>query len=159
MYGISALCHQHRVESGPLVHVGSAQGREIPGYYDAGFSDITIVESAPDRVKALRTRFPGVDVQEVTGEAGFRLDVACPFASVAVVNIPGHELAVLEHAPWDSLRLLIVTTSASDNSAGASSYDLLTEIATTRGFVEVDRWKRTDTDLDVAFVKLGRDEQ
>jgi hypothetical protein len=159
VYGFSALCHRHRIESGPLVHVGNAQGREIPGYYDAGFADITIVESAPDRVKALRTRFPGVDVQEVTGEAGFRLDAACPFAAVAVVNIPGHELAVLEFAPWDSLRLLIVTTSASDNSAGASSYDLLTEITTTRGFVEIDRWKRTDTDLDVAFVKLGRDEQ
>jgi hypothetical protein len=159
VYEFSALCHQHRIESGPLVHVGSAQGREVPGYYEAGFADITVVESAPDRVKALRTRFPGVDVQEVTGETGFRLDAACPSAAVAVVDIPGHELAVLEFAPWDSLRLLIVTTSASDNSAGASSYDLLTEITTTRGFVEIDRWKRTDTDLDVAFVKLGRDEQ
>lgn len=159
MFGFSALCRRHQVTPGPLIHVGDAQGREIPGYYEAGFNDITVVESAPDRVRALRTRFPGVDVQEVTGEAGFRLDAACPAARVAVVNIPGHELAVLEYAPWDSLRLLIVNTSASDNSSGASSYDLLTEIATTRGFVEVDRWKRADTDLDVAFVKLGRDEQ
>jgi hypothetical protein len=161
MPGFSALCRRHQVKSGPLVHVGNAQGREIPEYYEAGFTNITVVESAPDRVRALRTRFPGVDVQEVTGEVGFRLDAACPLAHVAVVNIPGHELAVLEFAPWDSLRLLIVVTSASDNSAGASSYDLLTEVATTRGFVEVDRWKRTaDADLDVAFVKLGsgRDE-
>lgn len=159
MFAFPALCHRHQVKPGPLVHVGDAQGREIPGYYEAGFFDITVVESAPDRVKALRTRFPGVDVQEVTGEAGFRLDATRPDAAAVVVNIPGHELAILEHAPWDSLRLVIVNTSASDNSAGASSYDLLVEVATTRGFVEVDRWKRTDTDLDVAFVKLGRDEQ
>lgn len=159
MLGFPALCHRHQVKPGPLVHVGGVQGRDVPGYYEAGFFDITVVESAPDRVRALRTRFPGVDVQEVTGEAGFRLDAVSPAATVAVVNIPGHELAVLEFAPWDSLRLLIVNTSASDNLAGASSYDLLTEVATTRGFVEVDRWKRTDTDLDVAFVKLGGNEQ
>lgn len=159
MLGFSALCHQHRVEPGPLVHVGDAQGREIPGYYEAGFFDITVVESSNDRVRALRTRFPGVDVQEVTNEGGWRLDAVSPAATVAVVNIPGHELAVLEFAPWDSLRLLIVNTSASDNSVGASSYDLVTEVATTRGFVEVDRWKRADTDLDVAFVKLGGNEQ
>lgn len=159
MFGFSALCRRHQVGPGPLVHVGNAQGREIPGYYEAGFSDITVVESAPDRVRALRTRFPGVDVREVTGEAGFRLDVTSPAARVAVVNIPGHELGILEYAPWDSLRLLIVNTSASDNSVGASSCDLVTEMVTTRGFVEVDRWKRTDADLDVAFVKLGRDEQ
>lgn len=159
MLGFPALCRRHQVGHGPLVHVGDAQGRDIPGYYEAGFYDITVVESVPDRVRALRTRFPGVLVQEVTGQTGFRLDASCPKAAVAIVNIPGHELAVLEFAPWESLRLLIVNTSASDNSAGASSYDLLTEVATTRGFVEVDRWKRTDSDLDVAFVKLGRDEQ
>lgn len=159
MLEFPALCQRHQVGHGPLIHVGDAQGRDIPGYYEAGFYDITVVESVPDRVRALRTRFPGVFVQEVTGDQGFRLDVSCPKAAVAVVNIPGHELAVLEFAPWESLRLLIVNTSASDNSAGASSYDLLTEVATTRGFVEVDRWKRTDSDLDVAFVKLGRDEQ
>lgn len=159
MFGFSALCHQHRVDPGPLVHVGDAQGREIPGYYEAGFFDITVVESSADRVRALRTRFPGVDVQEVTSGGGWRLDAVSPAATVAVVNIPGHELAVLEFAPWDSLRLLIVNTSASDNSVGASSYDLVTEVATTRGFVEVDRWKRADTDLDVAFVKLGGNEQ
>lgn len=159
MLPFPALCQRHKVDpKGPLIHVGDAQGRNVPEYYEAGFYDIIVVAPGSDRARALRTRFPGVDVQEVT-EAGFRLDAASPTAQVAVVDVPGHELAVLEFAPWDSLRLLIVNTSASDNSAGASSCDLVTEMATTRGFVEVDRWKRTDTDLDVAFVKLGRDMQ
>jgi hypothetical protein len=154
MLGFPALTGRHRIKPGPLVHVGSAQGREVPAYYEAGFFDITVVESVPERVRALRTRFPGVDIREVTGDEGFRLDAVSPFANVVVVNLPGHELAVLEFAPWDSLRLLIVATSTTDNTNGASSYDLLTEAATTRGFVEVDRWQRTaDADVDVIFVK------
>ena len=153
MHDLTALTRRHRVKPGPLVHVGSAQGREIPAYYQAGFLDITVVDSASERVRALRTRFPGVDIREVTGSEGFRLDATAPRAQTAVVNLPGHELAVLAFAPWDSLRLLIVTTSAADNTNGASSYDLLTEAVTTRGFVEVEQWLRADQDIDVVFVK------
>jgi len=153
MHELPVLVDRHRIKPGPLVHVGAAQDREIPAYYEAGFLDLTVVDSAAERVRVLRTRFPGVDVREVTGNEGFRLDTTAPRAQAAVVNLPGHELAVLEFAPWDTLRLLIVRTSTTDNTNGASSYDLLTEAVTTRGFVEVEQWRRADQDLDVVFVK------
>ncbi len=153
MLRFPAVCRRHQVDPGPLIHVGSTQGQYIPSYYEAGFLDIKVIESAPERIRALRTRFPGVDVQEVTGEDGFRLDVVCPDARVAVVNVPGHELAVLEFAPWDTLQLVVVSTATADNTAGPSSYDLVTEVVTTRGFVEVDAVKN-GANLDVAFVKI-----
>lgn len=153
MLELSALVRRHRITPGPLVHVGAAQDREIPAYYEAEFFDITVVDSVPDRVRALRTRFPGVDVREVTDGEGLRLDAIAPGAHAAAVNLPGHELAVLEFAPWDTLRLLIVRTTTADNANGANSYDLLTEVVTTRGFVEVDQWQRSGQDLDAVFVK------
>lgn len=161
MHTFPDLVRRHRVDPGHLVHVGSAQGREIAAYYDAGFTDITVVDSVPDSIRAVRTRFPGVDVKEVTGHDGFRLDAAIPVASVVVVQMPGHELAILAHAPWDHLNLLVVGTTHSDSGVYASSYDLVTEAVTTRGFIEVDRWTRSNNrgngfnDLDVAYMKVA----
>lgn len=153
------LVRRHRVDPGHLVHVGNAQGREITAYYEAGFTNITVVDSAPERIRAVRTRFPGVEVREVTGHEGFRLDATTPDAKVAVVQIPGHELTVLTHAPWGSLDLLVVGTTHTDETP--SPYDLVTEAVTTKGFVEVDRWTRSNNgrgggdDLDVVFMKVA----
>lgn len=152
MIDLLSLVQHHRVDPGPLVHVGNVQGDEVQRYYQAGFNDITVVESSVGRIRSLRTRFPGVDVREVTGEQPFRLDAP---AHVIVVNMPGHELAVLEFAPWDTLSLIIVRTSASDNTSGPSSYDLVTEMVITRGFVEVGSWWYPGEGLDVAFVKVA----
>ena len=146
------LIRRHQVDPGPLVHVGAAQRHEIPAYYEAGFSDITVIDSAPERVKSLRTRFPGVFIVEMTGNETLRLDAR---ARVVTVNVPGHELAVLDALPWDNLTLLTVATTAKDGADAASSYDLVTEAVTTRGFVEVDRWTRHPHDAaDVNVVYL-----
>lgn len=145
MHEFPELIRRHQVDPGPLVHVGAAQAREIPAYYEAGFFDITVVDPDPERAKALRTRFPGVNVVE-----DLRLDA--PVHAVTV-NEPGRELDVLDTLPWASLTLLIVATTSKDGANAASSYDLVTEAVTTRGFVEVDRWTRHPVDLHVAFIR------
>lgn len=142
MHEFPELVRRHQVDPGPLVHVGAAQNREIPAYYEAGFFDITVVDSAPERTKEVRTRYPGVNVVELTGADGLRLDADILSAHVVVVNVPGHELTVLDTTPWADLALLIVATNAKDAINAASSYDLVTEAVTTRGFVEVDRLTR-----------------
>lgn len=157
--GFADLVDRHRVDPGRLVHVGSTVGLgpkdAVTAYYEAGYTDITVVDSDPRRIKALRTRFPGVDVVEVRSDRVFRLDATAPDAHTAVVNMSGHELAVLQFAPWSSLRLLTVCTTAADNATGPSSYDLVTETVTTRGFVEVGTWPRlgSGSDIDVAFIR------
>jgi FkbM family methyltransferase len=162
--------------SGQLVHVGAHEGQEMPYYYEAGFTNIVLVEPIPQLVRQLRTRFPGADVvqaacSDVDGSANFhlmaksnmstladplpidhvvdtfvvstrRLDSIAPNAKVAVIDAQGLELEVLEGAPWDSLELLIVESCTEDDSTMASPYDLVTEVVTTHGFVEVDRWVR-----------------
>lgn len=155
MLGFATLVRRHRVDPGPLVHVGNIRSQQIPAYYEAGFYDITVVESIPEQVRMLRTRFPGVDVQEVTGNKGFRLDATAPAASVVVIDVFGHELDILEHAPWDGLRLLVVGTTTTSDS-GASPCDLVIEAVTTRGFVEVDRQARSaDQGVYVVFAKIA----
>lgn len=148
MHEFPELIRRHQVDPGPLAHVGAAQAREIPAYYEAGFSDITVVETDPERAKALRTRFPGVNVVE---------DLALDAQVQAVtVNEPGRELEILDLIPWASLTLLTVATTAKDGADAASSYDLVTEVVTTRGFVEVDRWTRhpeDGADINVAFIR------
>lgn len=153
------LVRRHRVDPGALVHVGDADGEAIPAYYEAGFTDITVVDTDPERLRALRTRFPGVDAKQVTEFEldGFRLDAVTSKVQVLVVNMPGHELTVLASAPWDRLSLLVVETSAHLTVTHATAYDLVTEVVTTRGFVEVDRWTRSGevSDLRVAFNKVS----
>lgn len=150
------LIRRHQVDPGPMVHVGAAQGHEIPAYYEAGFFDITVIDSAPERVKSVRTRFPGVDVIEMTSADDFRPGAGVFSSPVVVVNMPGHELAILDTVIWGDLALLIVATNAKDASNAASPYDLVTEAVTTRGFVEVDRWirdPRSGADTVVAFLR------
>lgn len=150
------LTHRHQVDPGPLVHVGAAQDHQIPAYYEAGYFDITIVDSAPERIREVRTRFPGVNVVEVTGHDDFRPGAGVFSAHTVVVNVPGHELAVLNGTLWNNLALLIVATNAKDAVNAASSYDLVTEAVTTRGFVEVDRWTRdprSGADTIVAYLR------
>jgi FkbM family methyltransferase len=163
--------------SGQLVHVGAHEGQEMPYYYEAGFTNITLVEPIPDLARQLRTRFPMTEVVEaactdrdnelaqlhVMAKTNMstlvapqsrdqvvdsylvqtrRLDAIAPNAKVAVIDAQGLELEVLEGAPWDSLELLIVESCTEDDSTMASPYDLVTEVVTTHGFVEVDRWVR-----------------
>lgn len=156
MHEFPELIRRHQVDPGPLLHVGAAQDRQIPAYYEAGFSDMTIVDSAPERIREVRTRFPGVNVLEVTGSNDFRPGAGAFSAHTVVINTPGHELAVLDTALWADLTLLIVATNTQDATNAASSYDLVTEAVTTRGFVEVDRWTRdprSGADTIVAFLR------
>lgn len=161
---VSDLIARHLVDLGHVVHVGAVEGPEIAAYYEAGFSHITVVDADPERVRSIRTRYPGVDVvqavctpAEARGNDDVevrRLDAIAPEAKIVTINSPGNERAILAHAPWDSLKLAIVGTCTADDP---SPYDLVTEIATTRGFVEVDRWTRSyPTLLDVAYMKGPR---
>lgn len=156
MHEFPELIRRHQVDPGPMVHVGAAQGHEISAYYEAGFFDITVVDSAPERVKSVRTRFPGVDVVAVETSDDFRPGAGIFSAKFVVINTPGHELNVLNTVIWGDLALLIVATNAKDASNAASPYDLVTEAVTTRGFVEVDRWTRdprSGADTVVAFLR------
>lgn len=152
--GFEDLIDRHRVDPGRLVHVGSTEGDAVRSYYQAGYFDIRVVDSDPEHIKALHTRYPGVAT--INAQGPFRLDAIAPNAHTVVVNTPGRELAVIQFLPWSDLRLLVVGTTAADNVNGPSSYDLVTETVTTRGFVEVDRWDRGGggSDLDVAFMRL-----
>lgn len=153
MRGFETLVQRHQVDPGPLVHVGSAQHREIPTYYGAGFLDITVVDSDPQRVKNVRTRFPGVNVVEMED---LRPGAGIFSAHTVVINAPGHELGILDEALWNNLHMLIVATDIKGSGNAASPYDLLTEAVTTRGFVEVDRWTRVPSDsagLYVAYLR------
>jgi len=142
------LIERHRLTPGRLVHIGSTEALSVPDYYEAGYTDITVIDADPERIKSVRTRFPGVNAVETQDE----LASVGSNAHTFVINTPGHELALTQFIPWDSLQLLIVRTTAADNANGPSSYDLVTETAATRGFTEVDRWAR-GADLDVAFLK------
>jgi hypothetical protein len=155
--GFTDLVRRHRVDPGRLVHVGETQDRAIPTYYDAGYFDITIVESDPQRVRAVRTRFPGVSVIDTSVGEYRRLDAVADDAHTLVINDSGHELKLLTEAPWASLELLIVATDDTPPVDGPSPYDLVTEAVTTRGFVEVDSWPRRGggAGLDVAFMKIA----
>ena len=155
MIDLIDLVQRHRVDPGPLVHVGSVKGSDIAAYYDAGYTDMTVIQSSAANVRTLRNWFPGVDAREVTGEQRFRLDAVSPAAHTVVIGMPGHELAVLEFAPWDSMQLLVVSTTANDNAGGPSSYDLVVEAVTTRGFVEVGSWWNPHDGTDVAFIRVA----
>jgi len=158
------LIERHQVDPGHLVHVGSVEGPEIPAYYDAGFNHITVVNADPDQARLLRRWFPAVQVEqavcslaETRGDDTIevrRLDAIAPSANVAVVNSLGHERAILQTAPWENLEMLVVGTCTTNEP---SMYDLVTEVVTTRGFVEVDRWTRNTTSAqDVAYMKGTR---
>ena len=162
MHRFPGLIARHRVDPGHLVHAG-VRGREaVPFYHEAGYTRITVIEPAPGEAWVLRSQFPSVDVIQgscspAKDNHALRLDAAAPRAHAVVVNDPGSELAVLAGVPWDTLDLLIVNTSTSDVTEFASAYDLVTEVVTTRGFVEVDRWTRdTDGTLDAVFMKGAR---
>lgn len=159
MHRFPDLIARHRVDPGHLVHIGAHGGQAVPFYYEAGFNQITMLVSGSNRATVLRTRFPGVDVRcvPIFGEGSDRLDALFPRARVMIVSEPGGELAILASVPWDSVDLLIISTSIIKITDFASPYDLVTEAVTTRGFVEVDRWTREHTgSLDVIFMKGAR---
>lgn len=141
---LADLIERHRLTPGRLVHVGQVGADTIPGYYDAGFIDITVFYADREHIKQVRTRFPGVNAVDNL------VDTALP-AQTYVIDVPGHELALVQLIPAE-VELLIVRTAVDDNSTGPSSYDLLTEAATTRGFVEVGQWGG-GADLGVAYLK------
>lgn len=162
MHRFPGLVARHRVDPGYLVHVGVCGREAVPFYHEAGYTHITVIEPAPDEAWALRHQFPGIEVIQgscapAKDNRALRLDAITPRAQTVVVNDPGSELAILAGAPWGAIDLLIVNTSTSDTTDFANAYDLVTEVVTTRGFVEVDRWTRdTDGAVDVVFMKGAR---
>jgi hypothetical protein len=71
-----------------------------------------------------------------------RLDDIAPDADAAVIDVQGHEVAVLAAAPWDSLRLLMVETCTVDDPATAPLYGDMGIYMADRGFVEVTYYAR-----------------
>lgn len=163
---LAAMRPQH------LVHVGAHEGEEVLHYRSAGIGRITLVEPIPELAARLRARFVDVDVVQaacsdvngtavlrvpartnmatlVDGLAGRelevvtrRLDEVAPDADVAVVDVQGHEFAVLDAAPWDSLRAVVVETCTVDDPALSPPYDAMVAYMAARGFVELARFAR-----------------
>lgn len=155
-----------------LVHVGGHEGEELHDYLAAGISTITVVEPLPVLAARLRMRFPTVEViqaacsdrsglatlhvpartnmaslHDIGGQemnvSTVRLDAVCPDADVAVIDVQGHEMAVLAAAPWDTLRVVVVETLHGVDDPGLSPpYEAMVSYMAGRGFVEVRRWTR-----------------
>lgn len=156
-----------------LVHVGANDGLELPLYRQAGIPRVTAVEPIPELAAKLRAEHPDVTVVECacSDRAGTatlhipakssmasleggdgdtievqtrRLDDIAPDADCAVVDVQGHEFAVLAAAPWDSLRLLMVETlHGVDDPTLSPPYDDMVAFMSSRGFREVARFGRS----------------
>lgn len=73
-----------------------------------------------------------------------RLDDICPDADCAIVDVQGHEVPVLDGAPWESLRLVIVETlHGVDDPAMAPPHDEVVAYMRARGFAEVAAFGRS----------------
>lgn len=84
----------------------------------------------------MATLVPGLDGSTVKVPTR-RLDDIAPDADAAVIDVQGHEFAVLAAAPWDSLRLLVVETCTIDAPTLSPRYDVTVEYMAERGFREV----------------------
>jgi FkbM family methyltransferase len=90
----------------------------------------------------LRPNF-GDDVTSVISVPTRRLDDICPDADAAVIDVQGHEMAVLAAAPWDTLRLVMVETLYGVEDAALSPpYDTVVEFMAGKGFTEIARLTR-----------------
>lgn len=155
-----------------LIHVGAHDGEEIPHYRAAGIECITVVEPIPELAARLRARFVGVEVVEaacsdangtavltvpdrtnmatlVPGLDGRtievatrRLDEIAPDADALVLDVQGHEFAVLAAAPWNSLRVIVVETCTLDDPTLSPPYDAMTAYMADRGFTEMTYFVR-----------------
>lgn len=98
-----------------------------------------------------------------------RLDFIASDADAAVIDVQGHEFAVLSAAPWDTLRLVEVETCTVDDPTLSPLYDQTVQYMAERGFREVtyfvrdydwiQRWafgKSTDTGAEVRDVVFAR---
>jgi len=193
---LARILAQHEVKH--LVHVGAHEGEEVPHYRAAGIERITLVEPIPALAAGLRRRFPDVTVVEAAcsdaeGTATLhiprrtnmatlvpmdgatvevplvRLDAIAPDADGAVIDVQGHEFAVLAAAPWDSLRVVMIETCTIDDPTLSPPYDAVVEYMADRGFVEVkhlvrdydyiQRWaygRTTNTGAEVRDVVFAR---
>jgi FkbM family methyltransferase len=163
------LLGEHQVRH--LVHVGAHEGEEVPYYLAAGIGRVTLVEPIPHLAGRLRAAYPSVTVVEAacsdeTGTAALhipaktnmatllptdgktievplrRLDDIAPDADAAVIDVQGHEFAVLSAAPWGTLRLLMVETCTVDDPILAPPYGEMVTYMAGRGFTEIARLTR-----------------
>lgn len=81
----------------------------------------------------MATVVPGLDGETVTVLAR-RLEDIAPDADAAVVDVQGHEFAVLAGAPWGSLRVVVVETCTIDAPTLSPRYDLMARYMTARGY-------------------------
>lgn len=155
-----------------LVHVGAHEGQEVPYYIAAGVGRITLVEPIPELAAGLRAAYPDVTVVEAAcsnriGTATLhipqktnmatlvptgggrtitvptcRLDEIAPDADAAVIDVQGHEMAVLSAAPWHSLRLLMIETCTVDDPILSPLYADVVAMMAGRGFTEACRLVR-----------------
>jgi FkbM family methyltransferase len=133
---------------------------------------ITLVEPIPALAARLRARFVDVEVVEaacsdtdgtavlrvprrtnmasiVDGLDGKaievvvrRLDGIAPDADAAVIDVQGHELAVLAAAPWPSLRAVVVETCTVDDPRMAAPHADVEAVMAGQGFRQVAAFPR-----------------
>lgn len=73
-----------------------------------------------------------------------RLDDICPDADGAVIDVQGHEFAVLAAAPWATLRLVMVETlHGVEDPSLSPPYDAMVEYMAGKGFAEIARFPRS----------------
>ena len=84
----------------------------------------------------MATLVPGLDGSTVKVPTR-RLDDIAPDADAAVIDVQGHEFAVLSAAPWESLRLVVVETCTIDAPTLSPLYDVTVQYMAERGFREV----------------------
>lgn len=155
-----------------LIFAGAHEAEEAQGLYAAGVEHLTLIEPIPHLAAKLRLAFPQAEVIQAacSDHAGtatlhipartnmatlveaegvpvdvptVRLDEVCPDAEAAVIDVQGHELAVLSAAPWDSLRLLMVETlHGTVDPTLSPPYDDVVAFMTGKGFAEVACYPR-----------------
>lgn len=171
---LAALLHQHKPRH--LVHVGAHEGEEMSGYVGIHrLTLVEPIPALAERLRHRHREDPRVTVVECacsdhsgeavlrvprrTNMAGFhadgdpiqvqvrRLDEVAPDADAAVVDVQGHELAVLAGAPWDSLRLVVVETCTVDDPTMSARHEDVEAVMRERGFTELARFGRRYADV------------
>jgi FkbM family methyltransferase len=123
----------------------------------------------PARTNMATVELPSWDEGAVIEVEARRLDEIAPDADAAVIDVQGHEFAVLEAAPWASLQLIMVETCTIDDAL-SPRYEIMIDYMREGGFGVIaeyardydyiQRWaygRRTSTGAEVRDVVFARD--
>lgn len=96
--------------------------------------EVTLYVPARTNMATVHAEMAGATAHQV---AAVRLDEVAPDADAAVIDVQGHELAVLAAAPWSFLHLVIVETCTVDDPLMSARHDEVEAVMTARGFRQV----------------------